>query len=118
MGSKIKWSARMRVYFSSASPVDDINREYQMFRRCLPQLIDNQSMTGDLTGKWIIFANGWLYDFSGFDTAEGAVRWAEHLFQNDTTPWIVVNVNLADHALSPLEMLGNAIADVEMPEDD
>ena len=87
--------------------------EYAMFRRCLPQLTDADSMTGDLTGKWVIFRNGWLADFQGYKTEREAINFSRAIFRDEPSSWIVVQVDVTKHQISALHLLADALADVE-----
>ncbi len=107
-----------KYFFKSCSQLcsseEELTAEYKAFKHCLPQLMDDESMVGDLTGKWVIFANGWLADYTGFDSAPLALTWGEQLHRNDLdTVWIVAKVDLLDHDISPLAMLGDILSDVE-----
>lgn len=100
-------------YFYRGKDNEAADLQYKMFKACLPQLMDESSMCGDLTDKWVIFANGWLADYQGFDKGANACKWAVHLYREDDTAWVVARVNLADHDISPLALLGGAISPVE-----
>jgi len=88
-------------------------QEYDYFRRCLPQLIDTNSMVGDLSNRWVIFQNGWLGDFSSFPSAAEAIMWALQLYRGDAATWIVVRVSLEDHSISALHLLADSLSDAE-----
>ena len=91
--------------------------EYQKFRRCLPQLTDESSMTGDLTGKWVIFRNGWLYDFQGYETEREAIEFSRVILRDEPgADYIVVKVDVELHQISALHLLADALSDAEFNE--
>ena len=88
--------------------------EYKTFKRCFPQLTDPQEITGDLTGKWVIWKNGWVYGMAAYDTLAAARKMANLIDRDETTPsYIIVKVDLDEHRISPLQMLADAISDAE-----
>lgn len=88
--------------------------EYSKFRRCLPQLIDANEITGDLEGQWIIFKDGWVYGLAGYPAEREAVEFGRAMFRDEPRAvWIVVRVDLTSHKVSPLEMLSDALSDLE-----
>jgi len=96
--------------------------EYKFFQRCLPQLIDPDSLEGDLTGKWVIFVNGWVLP-GAYDSQREAADFAYHMHKVDQqgegfskTHYIIVQVGL-EHAQSALHLLGAAFADNEFDDD-
>lgn len=96
------------IYFG---PHPHVDQEYERFKRCLPQLVDPESQTGDLTGKWVIFQDGYVYGLSGYDTDAMAHSFAYSMGLGD--PHIVALVDLEKHGLHPLHLLSAAIIDQE-----
>ena len=45
-------------YYHARGDREACAREYKSFRRCFPQLTDPAELTGDLTGKWVIWKDG------------------------------------------------------------
>ena len=90
--------------------------EYNMFRRCLPQLIDSDDpITGDLNGRWVIFKDGWVYGLSSYPTEADAILFGSKMFVDEPfATWIVVQVDLEKHKISPLHLLADAISDLDM----
>lgn len=88
--------------------------EYAKFKRCFPQLTDPEEMTGDLSGKWVIWKDGWIYGLAAYDSLEKARRFASIIDRDEASPtYIIVQVNLEEHRISPLQMLADAISDAE-----
>lgn len=91
-------------------------QEYAGFRRCLPQLIDSNEITGDLENKWVIFKDGWVYGMAAYETFGAAERFARQLFCDEPgATYIIACVNLETHKVSPLQLLGDAIGDLDDP---
>lgn len=91
-------------------------REYAGFRRCLPQLIDGDEITGNLENKWVIFKDGWVYGMAAYETFGAAEAFGRQLFRDEPdATYIVACVNLEAHKVSPLQLLGDAIGDLDDP---
>ncbi len=106
----------IRVY--SEGPFDECAEEYKKFQRCLPQLIDSDSMLGDLDGKWVIFKDGWVYGLATYEHEASAVQFARHMLEDDQgSAWVIAQVSLADHSISPLHLLADALSDLEFDQD-
>ncbi len=88
--------------------------EYKTFKRCFPQLTDPTEITGDLTGKWVIWKNGWVYGMAAYNTLNEARQMANLIDRDETMPsYIIVKVDLDEHRVSALQMLADAISDAE-----
>ena len=88
-------------------------KEYERFRKCLPQLIDDQEITGDLTGKWIIFKDGWVYGMAAYETEREAIMFGRLIFRNDPAEYIITQVSLEKHGVSALHLLGDALSELD-----
>ena len=98
---------------------DDANEEYKKFQRCLPQMIDDDSMLGDLDGKWVIFKDGWVYGLASYESYEAARQFGEQLFRDEPGAcYIIVQVDLEQHQISPLHLLGDALSQIEFEAED
>jgi len=94
-------------------------QEYQKFRRCFPQLTDPEEITGDLTGKWVIWKDGWIYGLAAYDSLAKAQQFAAIIDRDEHSPsYIIVQVSLEEHRISPLQMLADAISDAEFLAED
>ena len=90
------------------------DREYKTFKRCFPQLTDPTEITGDLTGKWVIWKDGWVYGMAAYDTLNEARNMAALIDRDESNPvYIIVKVDLDEHRISPLQMLADAISVAE-----
>jgi len=88
--------------------------EYRKFKRCFPQLTDPTEITGDLTGKWVIWKDGWVYGMASYDSLAKARTFASIIERDEDNPsYIIVQVSLDEHRISPLQMLADAISDAE-----
>ena len=101
-------------YYFRKGPRDVCEKEYKTFKRCFPQLTDPNEITGDLTGKWVIWKDGWVYGMAAYETQAEARKFASLIERDEDQPvYIVVKVDLNEHQISPLQMLADAISDVE-----
>jgi len=113
---KVRKTMKALPYWYSGNP-DKAADEYNYFRRCLPQLIDDIAMTGDLNGKWVIFRDGWVYGMASYSTDAEAVKWGKLLHKDEASAtWIVVQVDLEKHKISPLHLLADALSDLDYTE--
>lgn len=72
----------------------------EQFKRCLPQLIDPDGPLGDLTDKWVIWEDGWVYGLAAYDDQQTARQWAAHMGVRNDHVFRVTT----DH-VHPLELL-------------
>jgi hypothetical protein len=93
---------------------DEAAKEYERFQGCLLQLVDDESIVGNLEDQWVIFKNGWVYGLSAFTTEENARRFAQQIFRDEPNAnYIIVQVQPEKHALSAMHLLASALSDVE-----
>lgn len=93
---------------------DETWKEYERFRGCLAQLLDDSTMVGDVEGKWIIFKDGWLFGMASYTTQSDAGAFAAQIFRDERNPsYIIVQVNPEEHALSAMHLLASALSDVD-----
>jgi hypothetical protein len=104
-------------YWWPGPPSDKVEEEYKKFQCCLPQLIDGEAMLGDLDGKWVIFKDGWVYGLATYETQMDAISFGRQMFRDEPEAiWIVVQVDLEAHKISPLHLLGDALSQLEFEE--
>ena len=99
------------VYHGTHPAVDEV---YEQFKRCLPQLVDPDSQTGDLEGRWVIFKDGYVYGFSSYKTYDSASQFARVMGLSDEGPFIIALVDLEEHGMHPLHLLSAALIDQEV----
>jgi len=89
-------------------------KEYEDFQRCLPQLIDESEITGDLEGRWIIFRDGWVYGLASYNTRVEAIQFGGQMHHDEPeATWLVVQVDLNKHMLSALHLLGDVLRGID-----
>lgn len=76
------------------------DEKLEQFQRCIPQLIDPDGPLGDLTGKWVIWEDGWVYGLAAYDEHAEARKWAKLM----GVPLAPVFRVTTDH-VHPLELL-------------
>lgn len=82
---------------------DGAEEQYAIFKKVLGQLQGGDPMLGDLTGKWVIFADGYVYGLSSYATSNDACAFAQHM--RVPRPYVVALVDMDKHDVSPLEIL-------------
>lgn len=98
-------------YFGTA---EEGEAEYKRFQGCLLQLVDENSIVGDLQDQWVIFKNGWVYGLSAFGTEENAIAFANQIFRDEPDAnFIIAQVLPETHALTAMHLIGSALSDVE-----
>jgi len=87
-------------------------QEYERFRGCIAQLLDDETMVGDVDGRWIVFQNGWVYGMATYPTKEDAVAFGKQMFRDEPgATYIVVQVDCDAHAITAMHILGSAMTD-------
>jgi hypothetical protein len=84
-------------------PKQAAEEQYAIFKKVLGQLQGGDEMLGDLTGKWVIFAEGYVYGLASYHSANAAINFAKVM----RTPggYVVALVDMDKHDVSPLEIL-------------
>ena len=109
---------KTRHYFGEGC-LEKMSQEYDYFKKCLPQLIDSSEITGDLEGRWIIFKDGWVYGLASYESSNEARDFARQMFRDEPgATWIVVKVDLEQHGVSVLHLLGDALSELDTVEDE
>lgn len=102
------------VSYSYGGDRREAEKEYGRFQGCLLQLVDEDSIVGDLEDQWIIFQNGWVFGLSGFSTESNATTFAKQIFRNEPDAnYIIVQVQPEKHAQSAMHLLASAMSDVD-----
>jgi len=93
---------------------DATRAEYEKFCGSIAQLLDEQSMIGDVAGQWVIFKDGWVYGMASYKTYADAYAFAQQIFRDEPdASYIIVEVDLEKHDISPLVVLASALSDVD-----
>lgn len=93
---------------------DVAEQEYERFRGCLAQLLDDQTLVGDVEGRWVIFKDGWVYGMATYATEGDARAFGRQIFRDEpNADYIVVQVDPEKHALSAMHLLASALSDVD-----
>lgn len=88
--------------------------EYKRFQGCLLQLVDPDSMVGNLQDRWVIFQNGWVHGLCGYPTEADAATFGRQIFRDEPDAnYIIVQVLPEWHALTAMHLLASALSDVE-----
>lgn len=88
--------------------------EYKRFQGSLMQLLDDETMIGDVEGRWVIFKDGWVYGMSTYSSKVDATSFARQIFRDEPSPsYIVVQVDPEKHALSAMHLLASALGDID-----
>jgi hypothetical protein len=89
-------------------------QEYERFRGCLAQLLDPESMVGDVEGRWIIFKDGWVFGMAAYDSEDNARAFGRQIFREEPdASYIIVRVDAEEHAVSGLHLLASAVSDAD-----
>jgi hypothetical protein len=89
-------------------------KQYELFKKVLLQLTGKDLIMGDLTGKWVIFADGYVHGLVGYESAEQALMFARHM---RVTSYVVALVDVSVHDVNPLELLAFGSLQVDQPDD-
>ena len=88
------------------------HKEYELFRGCIAQLLDPESMVGDVDQRWVIFHGGWVYGMASYATEEDARVFGKQMFRDDpNATYVVVKVDVTAHGLNAMEVLASAVSD-------
>ena len=94
-------------------------KEYERFLGCIAQLLDDQTLVGDVEGRWVIFKDGWVYGLATYLNEDDARAFARQMFRDEPmASYIIVQVDPEKHAISPLHLLASALSDVDFVPDE
>lgn len=89
-------------------------KEYERFQGCLAQLIDSESLVGNLEGRWVIFQSGWVHGFCSYPSEREAIVFARQIFRDEPdASYIVAQVDPEKHALTAMHLLASALSDLD-----
>ena len=89
-------------------------QEYQNFCGSIAQLLDDKTLVGDAENRWVIFKDGWVYGLATYPCESDARAFARQMFRDEPdASYIIVEVNLERHDISPLVILASAFSDVD-----
>lgn len=89
-------------------------REYDLFRGCIAQLLDDETMVGDVAGRWVVFKDGWVYGMGTYPSQADAAIFGRTMFRDEPdATYIVVKADVEGHGLNAMEILGSAISDAD-----
>jgi len=102
------------AYFRFEGTREAADAEYERFQGCLLQLIDDNSIVGNLEGRWVIFQNGWVYGLSSYPCEGDAAAFGRQIFRDEPDAnYIIAECEPEKHALSAMHLLASALSDVE-----
>jgi len=88
--------------------------EYERFRGCFAQLLDPESMVGDIEDRWVIFKDGWVYGMTSYPSKSDAQAFARQMFRDEAMPtYIILRVNADEHEIDGLHMLASALGQAD-----
>ena len=94
--------------------VEACEEEYERFRGCLMQLLDDETLVGDAEGRWVIFQNGWVYGMATYASESDANAFARQMFRGETDAnYIIAQVDPEKHALSAMHLLASVMGDAD-----
>jgi len=86
--------------------------EYAKFRGCIAQLLDDQTMVGDVLDRWVVFKDGWVYGMATYPHKTDAVAFANQMFRGEPdASYIIVQADLKKHGLNIMEILASGVPD-------
>ena len=101
------------TYYSSNGS-EEARAEYERFRGCIAQLLDDETLVGDVEGRWVIFRDGWAYGMATYPTQDDALAFAKQMFRDEPgATYIIVQVDIEAHNINAMEVLASAISDAE-----
>ena len=87
-------------------------REYESFRGCIAQLLDDETLVGDVEGRWIVFKDGWVYGMATYPSRHDAIAFGNQMFRDESdATYIIVQVELEGHGVNAMEILASAVSD-------
>jgi hypothetical protein len=96
---------------------DVADREYKSFRGCLAQLLDDQTLVGDVEGRWVIFKDGWVFGMATYASQDDAIAFGKQIFRDEPhATYIIVEVDAEKHALTAMHLLASALDGFAPPE--
>jgi hypothetical protein len=88
--------------------------EYQRFRGCIAQLLDDETMVGDVEGRWVVFKDGWVYGMGTYSEKRDAIIFGRQMLRDEIgATFIVVKVDMEAHAITAMHILGSAVSDAD-----
>jgi hypothetical protein len=98
-------------YYSVGNP-EKARAEYKNFRAVIAQLLDDETLVGDVEGRWIVFKDSWVYGMATYPLKEDAIVFGKQMFRDEPdAAYIVVRVELDDHNINAMEVLASAMTD-------
>jgi hypothetical protein len=84
-------------------PRQEAEEQYGIFKKVLGQLQGGDPLLGDLSGKWVIFADGYVYGLASYKSPDEAYDFSRVMRLN--RGYVVALVDMEAHDVSPLEIL-------------
>lgn len=87
-------------------------QEYERFRGCIAQLLDDETLVGDAEGRWIVFKDSWVYGMATYPSMADAIAFGLQMFRDEPDEtYIIVKVDLEIHGINAMEILASAMTD-------
>lgn len=100
--------------YTAVGSAETTKQEYERFRGCIAQLLDDETIVGDVEGRWVVFKDGWVYGMATYPSLHDAQVFGQQMFRDDPdASYIIVKVDLDLHELNAMETLASAISDAE-----
>ena len=88
--------------------------EYERFLGCFGQLLDDNTMIGDVEGRWVIFQHGWVAGMATYASSDDALAFARQMFRDEpNASYIIVRVDAEEHQIDGLQMLASCVGDAD-----
>jgi len=87
-------------------------KEYENFRSVIAQLLDDETLVGDVEGRWVVFKDSWVYGMATYPSKSDAIAFGRQMFRDEPdATYIVVQVDLEIHGINAMEILASAMTD-------
>jgi len=99
-------------HFFYEGTLKDAEKEYDFFRAVIAQLLDDETMVGDIDQRWIVFKDSWVYGMASYLTKKEAIDFGRVMMRDEISPsFIVVKVDVEGHGINAMEVLASAMTD-------
>ena len=95
------------------------DEQYLLFKKVIGQLTGGDPIMGDLTGKWVVFADGYVAGLCCYATSAAAAAFGGRTIPTGTPGFLVVLVNMDKHDIKWIDVIahGSVDAPADMPND-
>ena len=99
-------------HFFYEGSFEEAEKEYGKFRAVIAQLLDDETMVGDVNQRWVIFKDSWVYGMASYATKQEAIDFGRVMMRDEINPsFIVVKVDVEGHGINAMEVLASAMTD-------